>query len=66
MKTNGTARRVEELVGLLGITEASRVLELHHSSVAAVMAGKPVKRNTATLLLQRLDELEDAKAPDAR
>jgi hypothetical protein len=60
------ARRVRRLRKLLGRTEAARVLEIHPTSLDRAEAGQPLRRNTETLLRQRLDALSAAEAKGAQ
>lgn len=62
MSAKDIARRVKALRKLLGRAEAARVLELHPTSLDRAEAGQGLRRNTTTLLVQRLEALEAAKA----
>lgn len=51
------ARGLRKLIGKIGLSEASRLLDLHHSSLTRVAAGLPVLETTREVLIQRLEAL---------
>jgi hypothetical protein len=60
------ARRVKALRKQLGRAEASRVLEIHPTSLDRAEAGQRLRRNTWAVLNDRLAALEAAKAKDIK
>ncbi len=55
------ARRVKALRKQLGRAEASRVLEIHPTSLDRAEAGQGLRRNTLAVLTERLEALAAAK-----
>jgi hypothetical protein len=58
------ARQVNALRHRLGRNEAARVLEIHPTSLDGLLQGRTLRRNTMTLLIERLEALDAAKAKE--
>jgi hypothetical protein len=60
--TKKETQRVRALVKKLGLVGASKLLGLHHSTVARIIGEQSVQRKTAALARQRLASLESEAA----
>jgi hypothetical protein len=50
-------KKVKALIKKHGLSGASRLLDLHHSSLTRIACGMPVLRTTATIVQLRLSAL---------